>query len=189
MTEPIAKPDHYLAMSNNAASNLSSFLASRKTPRKRFFRRAFVFRDRHWVNPTTITLTNTPYGMAGPVSMLHNLYKQKMNFGSLGLGIFQTTQPANGNGRGNSKYKDKDFESVCLLDLETFTTNYCDAESLANALEKECDEMIAEWSADNGTRDKMGSRIPVERTFTMAKYAWENKNKKEESEYDTQLSK
>jgi hypothetical protein len=181
-----------IVMAAAGGSNLGAFLASKKSPTKRFFRKSFVFRDNNWVNPTTVTLTSTPYGMAGPVTMLHNMYKQRMNFGSLGLGIIQTTQPANkntsNNGR-NAKYNnDRDFESICMLDLEAFTSSFCDGENLAAALEKECEEVIGEWLNDNNSKEKMGSRIPVERTFSMAKYAWDGKNRREESEYDTQLS-
>jgi hypothetical protein len=180
-----------IVMAAAGGSNLGAFLASKKSPTKRFFRKSFVFRDNNWVNPTTVTLTSTPYGMAGAVTMLHNMYKLRMNFGSLGLGIIQTTQPANRNSSNhgrNSKYNDRDFESICMLDLEAFASSFCDSDNLAAALEKECEEVIAEWGSDNRAKEKMGSRIPIERTFSMAKYAWEGKTRKEESEYDTQLS-
>jgi hypothetical protein len=170
-----------------SSSNLASFLASKKSPQKRFYRKAFTFKDSNWINPTTVTVTNTPHGMAPAVAMLHSIHKLKMNFGPLGLGIFHTVHPR--EKRSNSKFPEKDFESIAILDLDSFVSNFGDSEAVANALERECEEVMSEWQADNGSKDKVGCRIPVERTFNMARYTWESRNRREESEYDTQLSK
>jgi hypothetical protein len=172
----------------SCVSNLSNFLSSKRSASKRFHRKTFIFRDANWINPTTVTLTNTPHGMPGAVAMLHSLHKQKMNFGVLGMGIFHTVHPKEKRA-GGSKYPEKDFESIAILDLEAFASNYVDSDNVAAALERECEELIAEWQQDNGGKEKVGCRIPVERTFNMAKYAWDSRGKREESEYDTQLSK
>jgi hypothetical protein len=164
-------------------------MASEKSTKKKFFRKAIIHRDNHWVNPTTVTVTNTTYGLLGSVNMLHGMYKSKVNFGTLGLGVFQTTVPQKSTSRGRNR-GDKEFEGVAVLDLESFVGNFVQNDAMADFIESKCAEIQSEWKMDNQAKDKAGSRIPIERVFCLAKYAWEGRaRKREESEYDLQLSK
>ena len=188
-----------------AASNLDAFIASEKSCKKKFFRKTFIYRDVNWQNPTTVTVTNTNYGLLGSVGMLHSLYKQKLNFGQLGLAVFQTATPTKprkqqsngsgggvGNGGGYRTSADKPtYEAVAMFDLDSFISNFVQHDGLAKFLEARCTDIIAEWRADNQSKEKMGCRVPIERVYQLAKYSWDSgrSKKREESEYDLQLSK
>jgi hypothetical protein len=170
-------------------SNLSAFMASERSAKKKFFRKSFCYKDSNWINPSVVTVTNTSYALQGSVGMLHGFYKQKLNFGSLGLAVFQTTAPARPKRPSDRKSGDRDtFDAVAVFDLEAFLNTFLQPDELANFLESKCNEVMTEWKQDNQAKDKMGCRVPIERVFSFAKYAWEGKSKKEESEYDLQLS-
>jgi len=138
------------------------------------------------------------------VGMLHSLYKQKLNFGQLGLAVFQTATPTKprkqqsngsgggGNGGGYRNSADKPtYEAVAMFDLDSFISNFVQHDGLAKFLEARCTDIIAEWRADNQSKEKMGCRVPIERVYQLAKYSWDSgrSKKREESEYDLQLSK
>jgi hypothetical protein len=171
-------------------SNLSAFIASERSSKKKFFRKSFNYKDSNWINPSVVTVTNTSYALQGSVGMLHGIYKQKLNFGSLGLAVFQTTAPARPKRPSDRKSGDKDtFDAVAIFDLEAFIHTFLQHDELATFLEGKCTEVMAEWKLDNQAKEKMGCRVPIERVYSFAKYAWEGKSKKkEESEYDLQLS-
>jgi hypothetical protein len=173
-----------------AVSHLAAFMASEKAAKRKFFRKSFVYKDLNWATPSVVTVTNTGYGLLGSVSMLHGIYKQKINFGQLGLAVFQTTAPARPKRLADRKSGDKDtMDAVAIFDLDSFISSFVQHDELANFLEAKCAEVMAEWRADNAGKEKMGSRVPIERVFSFAKYSWEGKTKKkEESEYDIQLS-
>ena len=137
-------------------SSLANILASERSIRKKPFRKQFVYKDDNWTSPTTVSVSNSDYSLPGPAAILRNKYKQYCNYGS-GYAVIQTTRPPN-----PSRPDDKPFEQVAILDLDGFIMAFSETEKLAAALESSAKAVISEWASDNGGREKVGQRVPVE---------------------------
>lgn len=124
-------------------SCLVNILQSERRDKKKAFKKVFVYRDEHWVNPTTVTLTNAANVFTGPVALLCSKYRSFQNFVS-GLAVIQTTKP-NMSGRE----RDKEFEAIAVMDLDSFLSAFSEAEALADALVQKSEDLVQEWGADN----------------------------------------
>ena len=159
----------------------ASVLATERKDKKKAFRKVFVYKDENFPNPTTVTLTNSSAVFSGPVAMLCAKYRNFINYAS-GLAVIQTT-------RVNAK-KDKEvFECIAVLDLDGFLACFSEGDSFSDALQQKAQELTQEWWGDNGGKDKMSLRVPVERSYKLSQYTWKNKKRQEFSAYDLQLSK
>lgn len=159
----------------------SNILATERKDKKKPFRKAFVFRDEHCPNTTTVILANTATGFTGAPAMLIAKYKAFINFVS-GVAVIQTTRVSSG------KDRDSTFECVAALDLDSFLAAFSDSEQFSEALFAKTQELVQEWWGDNGGKDKMSIRIPIERSYQLSKHTWRENKRQEFSVYDLTLS-
>jgi hypothetical protein len=169
-------------MAHPGNSYLSNILLSERKDKKKPFRKAVIFTDGNWANQTTITLASSANGFTGPTALLISKYRAFQNFSS-GVAVIHTVRP-----RLSGRDKEREFESICVMDLDGFLATFAESQAFSEALEKRAIEVVREWWADNSQKDKAGVRVPIERSYRLSQHTWRGRKKQEYSQTDLQLS-